>query len=123
MKMAARLILLLSAVTLTAGLTTPSVTAEQAPTVATARANADKSLRAGRYDEVETVAQAFPKDELIAVDRALAIAARGDYARAETILQPFAAANPGGEAGLELGLLQAYVGKRAEGRRSLQLIL
>src|SRR3954469_16601694 len=118
----ARFSLLALALVLTAGLT-PRVTAEQAPNVTSARSTAEKSLRAGRYDEVETVAQAFPKDELIAVSRALAIEARGDYARAETVLQPFATANPGGEAALELGLLQRYVGKRPESRRTLQLVV
>lgn len=117
-----RLLLLALAVVLTAGLT-PRLTAEQAQNVTAARSNADKSFRAGRYDEVETIAQAFPKDELIAVYRALGVAARGDYARAESILQPFAATGPGGEAALELGLLQLYMGKRTEGRRALQLVL
>ncbi len=107
---------------LTAGIT-PQVTAEQAQNVSSARATAEKSLRGGRYAEVETVAQAFPKDELIAVAHALSVAARGDYARAESILQPFAAANSGGEAALELGLLQLGTGKRTEGRRALTLIL
>ncbi len=102
---------------------TPQVTAEQAQNVSSARATAEKSLRGGRYAEVETVAQAFPKDELIAVAHALSVAARGDYARAESILQPFAAANSGGEAALELGLLQLGTGKRTEGRRALTLIL
>ena len=107
---------------LTAGIT-PRVTAEQAQNVTAARATADKSLRGGRYAEVDTVAQAFPKDELIAVSHALSTAARGDYVRAESILQPFATANSGGEAALELGLLQLGIGKRTEGRRALTLIL
>ncbi len=117
-----RLLLLVLAVVLTAGLT-PRLTAEQGQNVTAARTTADKSFRAGRYDEVETVAQAFPKDELIAVYRALGVAARGDYARAESILRPVATASPGGEAALELGLLQLYVGKRTEGRRALQLVV
>ena len=107
---------------LTAGIT-PRVTAEQAQNVTSARATAEKSLRAGRYAEVDAVAQAFPKDELIAVSHALALRARGDYARAESVLQPFAAANSGGEAALEVGILQLGVGKRTEGRRALTLIL
>ena len=120
--MARRLSLLALAVVLTAGLA-PLVTAEQAPTLATARTNAEQSYRAGRYDDVATIAAAFPKDETIAVMHALAVAARGDYARAESVLQPFAAANAGGEAALELGLLQLSVGKRPEGRRTLTNIL
>ena len=109
-------------VMLTAGIT-PRVTAEQAQSVTAARTTADASLRGGRYAEVDTVVQAFPKDELIGVSHALSVSARGDYARAESILQPFAAANPGGEAALELGLLQLSIGKRTEGRRTLTLIL
>lgn len=121
-KMARRLSLLLLAVALTVGLA-PRLTAEQAPNVTAARANADKSFRGGRYHEVETLAQAFPKDEPINVLHALGIAARGDYARAEALLQPFAAAAPTGEAALELGLLQLYVGKRPEARRALTMVL
>ncbi len=118
-----RALLLVVAVVFTAGLT-PLVTAGQAPTsVTAARAAAEKSWRGGRFDEIETLAQAFPKDESIAVHRALSVAARGDYTRAESILKPFVAANPGGDAALETGLLQFGVGRRTEGRQTLQLIL
>src|SRR5262245_34628460 len=99
--MARRLSLLALAVVLTAGLA-PLLIAEQAQNVTSARANAEKSYRSGRYDEVASFAQAFPKDEQTNVWHALSVAARGDYARAESILQPFAAAAPGGEAGVEL---------------------
>ncbi|HYE87717.1 MAG TPA: tetratricopeptide repeat protein [Vicinamibacterales bacterium] len=119
--MARRLALLAVVVVLTAGLA-PLVTAEQ-QNLSASRANADKSYRGGRFDEVATIAQAFPKDEQIAIYHALSAAARGDYARAESILQPFAAANAAGDAALELGLLQLAIGKRTEGRRSLTLIL
>ena len=120
--MARRLTLLLLAVVITAVGLTPRVTAEQA-NAASARANAEKSYRGGRFDEVAGFAQAFPKDEQIAVYLALSVAARGDYARAESILQPFAAAAPGGDAALELGLLQLSIGKRAEARRALATVL
>jgi len=120
--MIGRLSLLVIVVMLTAGIT-PRVTAEQAQNVTAARSNADQSLRGGRHAEVDTIAQAFPKDESIAVWHGLALSARGDYARAESVLQPFAAANSGGEAALELGLLQLAIGKRTEGRRTLSLIL
>lgn len=120
--MARRLALLAVAVVLTAGLT-PLVTAEQAQNVTAARATADQSWRGGRYAELETLAQAFPKDETIAVYHALGVAARGDYARAEAILTPFVTANPGGDAALEAGLLQLGVGRRTQGRQTLQLVL
>ncbi|MBM3808698.1 MAG: tetratricopeptide repeat protein [Acidimicrobiia bacterium] len=119
--MARRLALLALAVLLTAGLT-PLVTAEQ-QNLATSRSNADKSYRGGRFDEVATIAQSFPKDEQVAVYYALSVAARGDYARAESLLQPFASAGTAGEAALELGLLQLATGKRDQGRRALMLIL
>ncbi len=120
--MSRRLWLLLASVVLTIGLA-PFVTAGQSPSVASVRANAEKSWRAGRLDEIDKFAEAFPRDELLAVLRAKAVAARGDYARAESLLQPFAAANPAGEAALEVGLLQQLVGRRVEARRSLQLVM
>ena len=116
-----RSLLLLAAVVLTAGLA-PLVTAQQ-QNVASARQTAEKSWLGGRYEEIDTVAQAFPKDESIAVFHALSVAARGDYARAETILKPFATANPDGDAAVELGLLQLGTGKRTEGRQTLTLVL
>ena len=116
-----RISLLILAVALTAALA-PLVTAEQ-QNVTGARAAADKSWQGGRFDEIDTLAQAFPKDESIAVYHALSIAARGDYARAESILKPFVAANPAGDAALETGLLQLGVGRRTEGRQTLTLVL
>ncbi len=116
-----RVLLLVIAVVLTAGLA-PLVTAEQ-QSVAAARQAAEQSWLGGRFDEIETVAQAFPKDEAIAVFRALSAAARGDYARAETLLKPFATASPDGDAALELGLVQLGVGRRTEARQTLTWIL
>ncbi|MDP3719704.1 MAG: tetratricopeptide repeat protein [Acidobacteriota bacterium] len=120
--MSRRLWLLLGPVVLTIGLA-PFVTAEQSPTVAAARTNAEQSWRAGRLDEIEKFADAFPKDEQLAVLRAKAIAARGDYARADAVLQPFAAANPAGDASLEAGLLHQLVGRRNDARRALQVVM
>jgi cellulose synthase operon protein C len=90
---------------------------------AAARTAAERAWRAGQYDEVEQVASAHPGDEPLVILRARSAAARGDYARAESVLQPLAAQAPGGDAALELGLLQAYQGRRTEARRSLQLML
>ena len=120
--MVRRTILLILAVALTAGLA-PLATADQSQNVTQARATAEKSWRGGRFEELDTLAQAFAKDETIAVYHALSVAARGDYARAESILKPFVAANPGGDAALETGLLQLGVGRRTEGRQTLTLIL
>ncbi len=55
--------------------------------------------------------------------RALVAEARGDYARADQLLQPIASQNPTSDAALERGLLQLYLGQRTDARRTLQLIL
>src|SRR5687767_13905961 len=93
------------------------------PALTAARSAAERSLRPGRFDEVETAAQAFPKDETLAVLRAQALIARGEYAKAEPLLQPFATEKPTGDAALAIGLLQQYLGRRGEARRTLQLLL
>lgn len=91
--------------------------------VAGARTAADKAFRAGQYAEVDGIAEAHPADEALVVLRARASMARGEYAAAEGYLQPLAAASPGSDAALELGLLQLYTGQRTEARRALQLLL
>ncbi|MBA3270517.1 MAG: tetratricopeptide repeat protein [Acidobacteria bacterium] len=88
-----------------------------------ARVAAERAYRAGRYDEVERLAQASSSDQALVSLRAKALIARGEYASAEGILTPAAAASPAGDAALELGLLQLYLGRRAEARRTLQLLL
>ena len=85
---------------------------EQSGGVAGARAAAEKAFRAGEYAEVDEVAQAYPTDEALVVLRARAAIARGEYGAAAGLLQPLAAASPGSEAALELGLLQQYTGQR-----------
>ena len=87
--MSRRVWLLLASVVLTVGLA-PFVTAEQSQNIAAVRANAEKSWHGGRLDEIGQFADAFPKDEVLAVWRAKATAARGDYAGAESALKPFA---------------------------------
>lgn len=91
--------------------------------VAGARAAADTAFRAGQYVEVDGIAEAWPSDDALVVLRARAARARGDYEAAETLLQPLAAAAPGSDAALELGLLLTYTGRRTEARRALQLLL
>jgi tetratricopeptide (TPR) repeat protein len=63
------------------------------------------------------------KEEAAVVARAQAFIIKGEYAQAEALLQPAATENPGGHAALELGLLQLHVGRRPEGRRTLQLVV
>ncbi len=94
----------------------------QQPGVASAREAALKAFAAGQYDQVESLAGVFVKDESLVALRAQAFVVRGDYERAQTLLQPLAAENPGGDAALELGLLQRYLGRRGDGRRTLELL-
>jgi len=88
-----------------------------------ARAAADKAWRAGQYEDIERLAQGQTSDEPLAILRARSAVAVGDYARAESILKPIATQTPGGDAALELGLLQSQLGRRTEARRSLQLMM
>jgi tetratricopeptide (TPR) repeat protein len=67
--------------------------------------------------------QGTGKEEASAVARAQALIARGEYADAAAVLQPFQTSNPTGDAALELGLLQQYVGQRPQARRTLQVLL
>ena len=91
--------------------------------VAGTRAAAEKAFRAGKFDEVHTLAQAAAGDEALALLNARAYVAQGDYPKAETLLTPLAAARPAGDAALELGLLQLYLGRRSEGRRTMTLLM
>ncbi len=111
-----------SVVLLAVLLLTPLPSVAQQPGAAAARDAAQKAFAAGQYDEVETIAGGVPKDESLAALRAQAFIVRGEYDRALTLLQPIAQENPGGDAALELGLLQRYLGRRGEGRRTLELL-
>jgi tetratricopeptide (TPR) repeat protein len=91
--------------------------------VVQARIAAEKALLAGRYDEVERLAAAHAGDEALVVLRARAQFERGEYAAAEKLLAAAAAAAPGRDAALELGLLQWHLGRKSEARRTLQLVL
>jgi tetratricopeptide (TPR) repeat protein len=105
--------------------TTFSASSSQSAAVqsgAQARVAVERALLAGRYDEVDRLT-VQATDESLSVLRAKALVARGEYAAAEKILMPHAAASPGGHAALELGLLQFYLGRRSEGRRAMQLVL
>lgn len=97
--------------------------ASTSQTVVAARAAAEKAFRAGRYDAVDTLTQAAGADEGLTVLRARALIARGEYPKAERLLAPLATASPASDAALEIGLLQFYLGRRSEARRTLQLLL
>jgi cellulose synthase operon protein C len=100
-----------------------SAQSSAALSAAQARSAAERALNAGLYDEVDRLTQSNATDEGLAVVRAQAQIARGEYAAAEKLLTPLAAASPAGDAALELGLLQFYLGRRSEGRRAMQLLL
>jgi tetratricopeptide (TPR) repeat protein len=96
-----------------------------AQTRQTSSSPADEALRAlnvGRFDQVEQIldGQSDPRSTAIL---ARADIERGRYAEAEQRLAGPAAAQPTSDAALELGLLQLRLGRRAEGRRTLQRVL
>ena len=62
-------------------------------------------------------------DERSVVLRAQAHVARGRYSDAEKLLGAVTASAPAGDAALELGLLQLYLGRRPDGTRTLQTVL
>jgi len=110
----------LCSVALTAGI---GLALAREQTQGTGRSAAEQAWRAGQYEEIEKLAAAQPADAAMVLLRAKSAAAVGDYARAESLLQPLAAKAPGSEAAVELGRLQIYQGKKAEARKTLQLIL
>ena len=83
---------------------------------------AAQALNTGRYDEVDPLLKGAT-DPRATTLRARAAIARGRYAEAEKMLTAAAASAPGGDAALELGLLQQYLGKRQEARRTLQRVM
>jgi tetratricopeptide (TPR) repeat protein len=95
----------------------------QTPAVDTSPlAAAGRAFNAGQYDQVEDLLQSV-NGEASAVLRARAHVARGRYGEAEKLLAGFAGASPAGDAALELGLLQLYLGRRPQGVRTLEVVL
>jgi tetratricopeptide (TPR) repeat protein len=82
---------------------------------------AARAFNVGQYDQIEALL-GTASDERSTVLRARAHIARGRYAEAEKLLAGRAAAAPAGDAALELGLLQLYLG-RPDGTRTLQVVL
>ena len=85
-------------------------------------ATAERAFNAGQYDQIEEILKGA-SEERAGVLRARAHIARGRYAEAEKLLTGFAASSPAGDAALELGLLQLYLGRRADATRTLQVVL
>jgi tetratricopeptide (TPR) repeat protein len=82
---------------------------------------AAKALNEGRYDEIEAMLRS-EQDPRAPGLRAQAHIARGRYAEAEAVLKAPAAASPAGDAALHLGLLQMMLGRREDGRRTLDRV-
>jgi len=80
------------------------------------------AINTGRYDEVDPLLKGAT-DLRATTLRARAAIARGRYADAEKLLAPAAASAPSSDAALELGLLQQYLGRRQDARRTLQRIV
>ncbi len=93
------------------------------PALRSARLAARKAFNQGKFDQLETAARPFVRDPRIAALRARAEIARGRYAEAEKLLQPVAAADPGSDAAVELGLLQIRLGRRDEAGTTLDGVL
>ncbi len=102
--------------------TLPSAQAPPSTTQATPVDAAAQALNAGRFDEVDAILRTSIDSRAIVL-RAKATLARGRYADAEKLLSGPAASGPGSDAALELGQLQMYLGRRQEGRRTLQRVL
>jgi cellulose synthase operon protein C len=95
----------------------------QTPAVDTSpAAAAGRAYNAGQYDQVEGLLQSV-NGEASVVLRARAHVARGRYGEAEKLLAGFAGTSPAGDAALELGLLQLYLGRRPQGVRTLEVVL
>jgi len=83
---------------------------------------ATRALQTGKFEEVDTLLRAATGRPALVV-RGLAERARGRYAEAERTFAAAAQSQPAGDGALELGLLQLYLGRRAEGTRTLQPVL
>jgi tetratricopeptide (TPR) repeat protein len=82
---------------------------------------AARALNAGQFEEVERLLKGATDPASIAL-RARAQIAQGHYQEAQTLLTPAASAQPDSDAALELGLLELYLGKRADGIRRLRVL-
>jgi tetratricopeptide (TPR) repeat protein len=83
---------------------------------------ARKALNLGQYDRVATLLGSSTDPRAVAL-RARIDIDHGRYAEAEKLLAAPAASAPGSDAALELGRLQLYLGKKAEGTRTLERLI
>ena len=118
-----RRILALCAVLLIGGTLLLRAQTRPGPTQATTPADqAAQALNLGKFEEVERLLSNARDPRSIAI-LARAHTQRGRYADAEKLLAPAAAAQPGSDAALELGLLQLHLGRRADGNRTLERLV
>ena len=110
------------AVVLVVSATLPSAQTPPAGQPLTPADLAALALNTGRYDEVDPLLKGATDGRATTL-RARAAIARGRYADAEKLLTPAAASAPASDAALELGLLQQYLGKRQDARRTLQRVV
>jgi tetratricopeptide (TPR) repeat protein len=90
----------------------------QAPAQPTPADRAQQALEVGKFDEVDAILGNATDPRSVAV-RARSLIVRGRYEEAEKLLARPAAAAPTSDAALELGLLQIKLGRRADGKRTL----
>jgi tetratricopeptide (TPR) repeat protein len=110
---ATRLVLMLGALVLAAATQPIAQSGKSTPADAAAQA-----LKFGRLDEVDKLLQNATDPRSLAL-RARALIARGRYGEAEKLLTGPASAAPTSDAALELGRLQIKLGRRADGKRTL----
>ena len=85
---------------------------------------ATRALAHGQYDEARTLAgERDAADPSAAALLARLDVLRGEYEAAEARLAPVAAANPVSAAGLDLALLQHYLGRRDEAAARLRVLV
>ena len=101
--------------------TVPSAQQGGGKPVAPTSSPAARALNAGQFEEVERLLKSATDPASIAL-RARAQIAQGHYQEAQTLLTPAASAQPDSDAALELGLLELYLGKRADGIRRLRVL-
>ena len=84
--------------------------------------DAKHALHQGRYDDVELLLRPVTGSQANLL-RGRADIERGRYVRAEEWLSAAVTVTPGGDAALQLGLLQAHLGRREESIRTLTFVL
>ena len=102
---------------------TAQSTSDQPPTSATQLRDAARAFRTGEYDRAAALAGTIVDRPDAVVLHARALRARGRYDEALQLLAPAAAADPGGDAALELGSLQLSLGRASEADKLLTTVL